>query len=65
MEEEELLNKALDFATNYESITEDERNIIIHAKSSLLTNKQEKWQTQGISLFDVTMGSFEMRKHVS
>ena len=36
---QDLLNKALDFASNYNNITADERNIIIHAKSSILIHK--------------------------
>ena len=33
---QDLLNKALDFASNYGEITAEERNIIIHAKNSIL-----------------------------
>ena len=32
----DLLNAALDFASNYDNITEDERQLIIHAKQSCL-----------------------------
>jgi len=31
---QDLLNRALDFASAYDNITEDERNIIVHAKNS-------------------------------
>ena len=31
----DLLNGALDFASNYDNITDDERNIILHAKKYL------------------------------
>ncbi|KAK3726534.1 hypothetical protein QZH41_015567 [Actinostola sp. cb2023] len=40
---EELLNKALDFASAYDRITDDERNITIEAKNSLLTHEQQQW----------------------
>ena len=56
---QDLLNKALDFASIYDKITAEERNIIIQAKNSLLTNKQQQWQKKSCSTFDVTMGSFD------
>ena len=56
---QDLLNKALDFASVHENITTDERNIIIHAKNSILIHKQQPWQKKGNSTFDVTMGSFD------
>ena len=56
---QDLLNKALDFASNYDNITADERNIIIHAKSSILIHKNQPWQKKGNTTFDVTMGSFD------
>ena len=39
----DLLNAALDFASNYDNITDDERNIILHAKKSCLFNDKEHW----------------------
>ena len=56
---QDLLSKALDFASNYDNITADERNIIIHAKSSILIHKNQPWQKKGNTTFDVTMGSFD------
>ena len=56
---ENLLNKALDFATAYDTITQRERNIITQAKSSLLTHKKQQWQKGSPSPFDVTMGSYD------
>ena len=44
---QDLLNKALDFASAYDNITNDERNIIIHAKNSILMHKQQAWQKKG------------------
>ena len=56
---QDLLNKALDFASAYDNITNDERNIIIHAKNSILIHKQQAWQKKGDTTFDVTMGSYD------
>lgn len=56
---QDLLNKALDFASAYDNITDDERNIIIHAKNSVLIHNQQAWQKKGDTTFDVTMGSFD------
>ena len=56
---QDLLNKALDFASAYDNITNDERNIIIHAKNSILIHKQQAWQKKGDTIFDVTMGSYD------
>ena len=55
----DLLNKALDFASDYDNITADERNIIIHAKNSTLIHKHQPWQKKGNTTFDVTMGSYD------
>ena len=55
----DLLNKSLDFASRYVNITTEERSIIIHAKSSILTYKSQHWQKKGPTTFDVTMGSFD------
>ena len=56
---QDLLNKALDFASAYDNITNDERNIIIHAKNSILVHQQQSWQKKGVTTFDVTMGSYD------
>ena len=56
---QDLLNRALDFASAYDNITSDERNIIIHAKNSILIHKQQSWQKKGDTTFDVTMGSYD------
>ena len=58
-----LLNTALQFASNYVNITDEERHIILHAKKSLLYNTVEPWGKKTSSgLFDVTMGSFDGRE---
>ena len=56
---QELLNKALDFASTHDNIPMDERNIIIHAKKSTLIHKQQPRQKKGDTTFDVTMGSYD------
>ena len=55
----DLLNKALDFASTYNNITMDKRNIIIHAKKSTLIHKQQPCQKKGDTTFDVMMGSYD------
>ena len=56
---QELLNRALDFASDYDNITTDERNIIIHAKNSILVHKNQPWKKKNNTTFDVTMGSYD------
>lgn len=56
----ELLSEALQFASAYDSITDNERHIILQAKSSLLYSYGEPWGKKTSSnLFDVTMGSYD------
>ena len=56
----DLLTAALDFASNYDNITDDERQIIIHAKQSCLFHSGEQWAKKSSSnLFDITMGSYD------
>ena len=46
--------------SNYDDITDDERNIILHAKKSCLYNSREHWSKKiSFNLFDVTMGSYD------
>ena len=57
---EKLLRKAMDFANNYRPISEHERDIIIHAKRSLLFSENVPWEKKTSNdRFDVTMGSFD------
>ena len=55
----DLLNKAIDFAREYVNRTEDEREIIMHAKRSYLIHNGENWSKKSTDKFDVTMGSFD------
>ena len=55
-----LLREALQFASDYDTITDNERHIILEAKSSLLYSYGEPWGKKTSSnLFDVTMGSYD------
>lgn len=57
---EDLLNKALDYASSIVEITEREREIITHSKRSLLFNDDTPWvKKNNDSAFDVTMGSYD------
>ena len=42
-----LLNRSLDFTSAYNNITDNKRNIITHAKQSILVHKQQPWQNKG------------------
>ena len=57
-----LLSKALNFATKFVTITEQERKIIFHATKSVLIHKGATWTKRGTNsqdeLFDVTMGGY-------
>jgi len=57
---EELLNNSLKFASSHTDITEDEIEVIKHARKSLLFHSKEPWmKKKGKEDFDVTMGSFD------
>ena len=57
---EELLLKALEFGSKFDTIEDYEKNIILKAKQSLLFNGSESWCKKNTnSLFDVTMGSWD------
>ena len=55
---DQLLEKALIFAFNFTSITEEEKYIIKHTKRSSLYNNNTPWAKKS-SGFDVKMGSFD------
>ena len=57
---EQLLTKALDFASQFTHITPQDRHIITHAKKSLLYHQNTPWEKKNTNnLFDVTMGSYD------
>ena len=54
----ELLSEALQFTSTHDTITDNERHIILQAKRSLLYSSGEPWgKKTSDNLFDVTMGS--------
>ena len=56
----ELLSEALQFASEYVTITDNERHSILQAKSSVLYSCGEPWGKKNSSnLFDVTMGCYD------
>ena len=57
---EDLLMKALNYASRFTTITQQDRHIIIHAKKSLLYHQNSPWIKKNTSnMFDVTMGSYD------
>ena len=57
---ETLLNKALDYASQFCEISDEDRKIIILAKNTLLYNSSKAWTKRGNKgHFDVTMGSYD------
>ena len=56
---EELINKSLDFASNYVTISLEDREIILQSKKSFLFHKHQPWCKKGDSNCDVGMGSFD------
>jgi len=56
---EQLLRNALQFAHTISPVTSKDKEIIYHARKSLLFNNGESWMKKGGKLFDVTMGAFD------
>ena len=57
---EQLPVKALDYASQFTTITQQDRHIIIHAKKSLLYHQNSPWaKKHPDNMFDVTMGSYD------
>ena len=56
---EELLSDAIDFARQFVGINDDEVNIILHCRKSILFGSDVAWIKKNSSLFDVAMGSFD------
>jgi len=55
----DLLTKALDFAKSITAIDNDTHTIIMHARKSLLFDKDNIWTKKSNPSFDVTMGSYD------
>ena len=57
---ENLLTKSIHYAKQFVQISEDDIDIIMHARKSLLFNKDSPWSKKdSAETFDVTMGSFD------
>ena len=55
----ELLTNSLNWATTFTTITEEEREIIMHSKRSILYFKGTPWVKQDDPDFDIGMGAFD------
>ena len=55
----DLLTKALHWCSTMVEITEEDRDLIMHTRRSILVNGEETWVKKGEDLFDVTMGAFD------
>ncbi len=52
--------KALDYASKFTTITDVDREIVLHAKRSLLYHQNSPWMKRNAeNTFDVTMGSYD------
>ena len=52
--------KALNYASRFTTVTQQDRHIIIHAKKSLLYHQDSPWIKKNTNdMFDVTMGSYD------
>ena len=58
---EALLNQSLNFASQFINITHQHRNVIMHARKSLLFDQEKPWHKteNSQSMFEVTMGSYD------
>ncbi len=56
---ESLLNKAISFASKYDSITDHEKHIILQTKRTMLYNNETPWTKRLNPDLDVTMGSYD------
>ena len=57
--QEELLNKGLRFAQEHINVPSKDREIIYHARKSLLFDGNNTWMKKQSGLFDVTMGAYD------
>ena len=57
---EDLLNRAMTFAKVHITITNEEVDVILHSRKSLLfSNDRALKKKEGSGLFDVAMGSYD------
>ena len=56
---EQLLKKALNFAARRVGMKKEDKEIIFHARKSLLFNRKQAWSKKAGNTFDVTMGAYD------
>lgn len=56
---EDLLKRALRFASRYTNISQQDTDIILHARKSMLFGQDREWIKKNTGLFDVTMGCLD------
>ena len=56
---EKLLTDSINFAKQYTDIPDQDINIIMHSRKSLLFNNDKAWIKKDNSSFDVTMDSYD------
>ena len=57
---QDLLDQALEFASEFTTISESDKEIINHAKKTLLFHDNSPWnKSEHPNQFDVTMGSYD------
>ena len=56
---ETLLKEALNFAKTHAEVSSKDINVVMHARKSLLFNKDHVWIKKNGGLFDVTMGAYD------
>ena len=56
---EDILRKALNYAKRYVAISDDETELILDTKQSILFTNKQVWVKKGRKAFDVTMGSWD------
>ena len=54
----ELLEKSINFACKYCSISDLEKDVILQASQSFLCHRNETWVKKGGNTFDITMGGY-------
>ena len=55
----ELLTQALDWCSTMVDIPQEDRDLIMHTRRSILVNGEDTWVKKGDDIFDVTMGAFD------
>lgn len=56
---EELLKKSINFAKTHIPIDDEDYNIVMHSRQSLLYNKGKPWIKKSNENFDVSMGAYD------